>query len=89
MLGIAPGLDRKMGTELAEIAKQEEIPFQYEVMGGPAGTNADQIGVSRGGVRCAMLSIPLRNMHTPTEIVDLQDLEHTAQLIAAYIGRVG
>ncbi len=89
MLGIAPGLDRKMGAEIAEIAKQEEIPFQYEVMGGPAGTNADQIGVSRGGVRCAMLSIPLRNMHTPTEIVDLQDLEHTAQLIAAYIGRVG
>ena len=58
-------------------------------MGGEAGTNADVIGVSRAGVRCAMLSIPQRNMHTPAEIVDLQDLEHTAQLIAAYVRRAG
>lgn len=87
MLGIAPVLDVKMGKMLVEIAKEKEIPLQYEVMGGTAGTNADSIGISRGGVRCAMLSIPERNMHTPVEIVDLEDLENTARLIAEYVRR--
>ena len=89
MLGIAPSLNREMGNVLEALARENGIPFQYEVMGGEAGTNADVIGVSRAGVRCAMLSIPQRNMHTPAEIVDLQDLEHTAQLIAAYVRRAG
>ena len=89
MLGMAPSLSREMGNVLEALAKENGIPFQYEVMGGEAGTNADAIGVSRAGVRCAMLSIPQRNMHTPAEIVDLQDLEHTAQMIAAYVRRMG
>lgn len=87
MLGMSPVLDRAMGRRLAELAKARQIPFQYEVMGGSVGTNADGIGVTRGGVACAMLSVPQRYMHTPVEVVDLQDLEWTAQLIAAYVGR--
>lgn len=89
MLGVAPSLSREMGSVLEALAKENGIPLQYEVMGGKAGTNADVIGVSRAGVRCAMLSIPQRNMHTSAEIVDLQDLEYTAQLIAAYVRRMG
>lgn len=41
--------------------------------------------MTRKGVRTALLSIPLRNMHTPVEVVDLEDVEHTARLMAEYI----
>ena len=54
-------------------------------MGGSTGTDIDHICIARGGVACAMLSLPQRNMHTPAEIVDLQDLDWTARLMAAYV----
>ena len=54
-------------------------------MSGRTGTNADQINISRGGVKTALLSIPLRYMHTQVEVIDTKDVEYTAELIAAYI----
>ena len=59
-----------------------------EVMGGRTGTNADGINGSRGGVPCGLVSIPQRNMHTPAEICDLEDIENTARLLAAFIREV-
>lgn len=85
MVGIAPALSAGMRADLTRIAKQEGIPYQLEVMGGSTGTDIDHICIARGGVACAMLSLPQRNMHTPAEIVDLQDLEWTARLMAAYV----
>lgn len=85
MIGVAPSLNHAMTQELARLARKQEIPFQYEVMGGKTGTNADSIGISRAGVRCALASVPLRNMHTPAEVVDLTDLENTARLLAEYV----
>lgn len=85
MIGIAPTLDQEMTDELVRLAKEHEIPFQYEVMGGTTGTNADSIGTARSGVRCALASVPLRYMHTPVEVIDIVDIENTAKLLAAYI----
>lgn len=85
MLGISPILDHKMGKTLEKIAKEKNIPMQFEVMDGRTGTNADSIQLSRGGTKMALLSIPLKNMHTGIEIVDLQDVESTARLMAEYI----
>ena len=85
MIGIAPVLNNGMYSVLQMIAKQQKIPYQLEVMGGGTGTNADKIAVSRGGKRAALLSIPLKNMHTPVEVVNLEDIEATAQLMAYYI----
>ncbi|MCL2020484.1 MAG: M42 family peptidase [Oscillospiraceae bacterium] len=84
MLGVAPTLDRGFFEELKTIAKNKSIPFQIEVMGGKTSTNTDIISISRGGVKCALLSLPLRNMHTPAEVVCLQDIESAGRLIAAY-----
>ena len=84
-IGISPTLDRNLMLELVQIAKENEIPYQHDVMSGRTGTNADQINVSRGGVRTALLSIPLRNMHTQVEVIDIADIENTAKLIARYI----
>ena len=85
MIGIAPALDYKISKTLEAIAKRESIPFQYEVMGGRTGTNCDEIQVSGKGVRTALLSVPLRNMHTACEVCDLEDIESTARLMAEYI----
>jgi endoglucanase len=54
-------------------------------MGRSTGTNADMISINREGVRTGTLSIPLRNMHTDCEILDLNDLESVCKLICEYI----
>ncbi|HOO26488.1 MAG TPA: M42 family peptidase, partial [Clostridiales bacterium] len=85
MIGISPVLDRKISKKLENIAKEKGIDYQLEVMGGRTGTNADSIQNVAEGVKMGLLSIPLRNMHTAVELVDLHDIECTARLMAEYI----
>lgn len=85
MVGFASILDRVMSKKLISIAKEKQIPYQLEAMGGYTGTNCDSIVTERQGVKCGLISIPQRNMHTPSEICDVQDIENIAQLMAAYV----
>lgn len=84
MIGFAPSLSREMSESLVECAKKNNIPYQTEVMGGSTGTNADLISISKGGVKTVTLSVPLKNMHTPVEVVDTEDILNTAGLISAF-----
>ena len=84
-IGIAPVLDHALTQELIAVAKENNIPYQHDVMRGRTGTNADLIQPSRGGVKTGLLSIPLRSMHTPVEVIDTTDIEQTAALLAAWI----
>ena len=79
MLGYAPTLDMAMTRCMEELAKTKSIPLQREVMGGETGTDADSISSSRAGVPTALLSIPLRYMHTPTEMAELRDIEQISR----------
>ena len=54
------------------------------VVGADAGTDARAIQVAQSGIATGLLSIPLRYMHTPSEMVDLKDIEHTVQLLVAF-----
>ena len=85
MVGYAPSLDYNISRRLTAIAAEKNIPHTEEVMGGRTGTNGDDIQVSGRGIRTALLSIPIRNMHTAVEVVDLADIENTARLMAEYI----
>ena len=85
MIGFAPVLSRAITKKLTAIADEQGIKWQYDVMGGTTGTNADDIAVTAGGIPCGLVSIPERSMHTPVEVVDCDDVENTAQLLAAYI----
>lgn len=85
MIGISPCLSRKISNELIFAAKDAGLPYQVEVMNGLTSTNADRYSVSRGGAETCTVSIPLRNMHTPVEVIDLRDVELTGRLIAEYI----
>lgn len=87
MVGVAPSLDASFTEALVRTAKQNNIRFQREIMSGRTGTDADVVATSRGGVKTALLSIPLRYMHTANEIVALQDITDTATLIAAYLSQ--
>lgn len=85
MIGFSPVLDHEMSKKFVETAKKNDIPYQTEVMGRSTGTNADDISVSSGGIKTALISIPLRSMHTAVEVISAIDVENTARLIAEYI----
>jgi endoglucanase len=68
---------------LHDTAEREDIPFTVEAIGRNTGTDADAVHISRGGVPTALVSIPLRYMHSPVELVQLDDVHHAAALIAA------
>ena len=86
MIGISPSLSRELSDKLIACAKENDIPYQLEIMNGRTGTNADQMTISKGGVKAVTVSIPEKYMHTPAEIIDLDDIENTALLLARFIG---
>jgi endoglucanase len=73
---------------LAETAEAEGIPVTYEASGRGTFTDADSIHLSRTGVATGLVSIPLRYMHSPVEVVQLSDVEAAARLIAAFAQRL-
>lgn len=81
MIGISTILNKNIYSRLIGIAENYNIPYTKEVMGGRTGTNADIISISQGGIPSGLVSIPLRNMHTPCEVVSLADIENSAQLL--------
>ena len=89
MIGISPTLSGEVTDRLIQLAEQKGIPYQREVMGGRTSTNADAISVAGAGVRAGLVSIPLRYMHTPVEVIDGLDVSGTAALLAAYIDAGG
>lgn len=89
MIGISPILDKTISKKLISVAEEEKTPYQTEVMGGKTGTNGDVISISKSGVKTGLVSIPLRNMHTDVEIVDLCDIENVCNLLEEYILKGG
>lgn len=82
LLGTAPILDRALGARLEALAEKHGLPLQKEVMGGRTGTDADLMASAGAGVRTALLSVPLRSMHTAAETADAGDIRRTARLMA-------
>ena len=85
MIGFAPTLDSGISARLVLLAENNGIKYQTEVMGGRTGTNADVISVSRSGVKTCTVSVPLRNMHTETEVLRISDLNSVCDLLIKYI----
>ncbi|HYF49463.1 MAG TPA: M42 family metallopeptidase [Planctomycetota bacterium] len=87
-LGAGPILHRganinpPLSAIMESTAEKNDIPFQLCGDGGLTGTDAASIQVTRGGVATALLSIPNRYMHSPIEMVSLQDVENSAELLA-------
>lgn len=89
VVGLGPNCVRRLSEALREAAKAHDIPVQLEVMTGHTGTNAWGVQVRREGIATAVLSVPLRYMHTPVEVLELGDVENTARLLAAFVRDLG
>ncbi len=79
-----PNINPKVFDRLLACAKRAKIPHQVEADPRPTGTDARAIQMARGGVACGLVSIPLRYMHTPSEVVDLQDVENCVKLFVEF-----
>lgn len=84
-IGLGANFHPQVHERLVETAKSCEIPHQIGPTPGPSGTDAWAIQVTREGIPTALLSIPLRYMHTPLETVNVQDIERTGRLMAEFI----
>lgn len=89
VIGIGPNCTRWMSERMKRKAEQLELDHQIEVMAGHSGTNAWGLQISREGVATAVLSLPLRYMHTPVEVANAGDLNKTAELLAAFVLGIG
>jgi putative aminopeptidase FrvX len=75
--------------ELLHAAGEAEgIPFTVSASARATGTDADAFHISRGGIPSAVVSVPLRYMHSPVEMVQLEDVDNAARLIAAFARRL-
>lgn len=90
-LGKGPVLHRganmnpEVATRLVAAAKKARMGYQMVGVPGGSGTDAWAIQLARGGVATGLVSVPLRYMHTPIEVLNLKDLEAAAKLIAGFV----
>lgn len=85
VIGIGPNITRWMGERLQAKASARSIPYSVEVMTGHSGTNAWRVQTAREGIATAVLSLPLKYMHSPVETLNEADLGSTADLLAAFV----
>lgn len=88
-VGVGPNCARWMVKRLLDKAAGLDMAVQKEVMEGNSGTNGWSMQVVNEGIATAVLSIPLKYMHTPVEVVELSDIENTARLLAAFAQAIG
>jgi endoglucanase len=81
-------LSERVFDLLSETAAQEQIEFGVEVVRGSTHTDADAYHLSRAGIPTGLVSIPTRYIHTPTELVSLDDVENAVRLLVAFAQRL-
>lgn len=84
-IGLGPNMHPKLRALLVGAAERNEIPFTNEPLPGNSGTDAWAMQVSQSGIPTALISVPIRNMHTAAESVALRDIERSARLLAEAI----
>ena len=77
--------NKKVNDLLKQCAKDKQIPYQLETFMGHTYTDADKMHQTGTGVVTALLSLPLRYMHSPSEVCHTQDISHAIELLAAFL----
>ncbi|MGA8746401.1 MAG: M42 family metallopeptidase [Solirubrobacterales bacterium] len=94
-LGSGPAIGRgstlspKVFELLIEAADEAGLAHTISASGRGTSTDADVLQISRSGIPTGLVSIPLRYMHSPVEMVDLADVDAAVELIAAFALRLG
>lgn len=79
-----PNMTHKVVSQLIDAAGAADIPYQLAAEGRATGTDANAIQVNRAGVATGLVSIPNRYMHSPVEMIALDDIDHAADLLARF-----
>jgi len=80
IISFAPAIQNNLLKMLLETARENDIPFQREALSRATGTDTDAFAFSNGGVVSALISLPLRYMHTTVEMVDKNDVSDVIKL---------
>jgi endoglucanase len=83
-----PNINAKLFDLLVKTAKAEKIPVQINAEPRGTGTDANALQLNRSGVTTALVSIPLRYMHSPCELISLKDLELCSKLLAKTVEKI-
>ncbi len=81
VISYAPAVQNKLRERILETAESKKIPFQRMASSRMTGTDTDAFAYSNGGVASALISLPLRYMHTTVEMVHRDDMENVIRLI--------
>ncbi|ANW96803.1 peptidase M42 [Wenyingzhuangia fucanilytica] len=81
VISYAPAIQHNVRELIIETAEKNEIPFQRHASSRATGTDTDAFAYSNGGVPSALISLPLRYMHTTVEMVHRNDVENVIKLI--------
>ncbi|MFI5356401.1 MAG: M20/M25/M40 family metallo-hydrolase [Opitutales bacterium] len=84
IIGRGANFNPKIYQRLVAAAQKARIPFQLEADPRASGTDARALQLARGGVATGLVCIPLRYMHTPSEVVDLEDVERCVRLLVEF-----
>ena len=85
----APIVNKKVNELLLQIADEKGIRIQWEVASGHTGTDADRAHVTAEGIPTALVSIPLRYMHSSVEVANYRDIEDCIELLSELLVRIG
>ncbi len=88
-IGIGPNIHTFLFKELKAVAEDLELPYHIDTNPTHSGTDAYAIQVTMEGKPSAVLSIPLRYMHTPVEMVAIKDIKRVGRVLAELITRLG
>ena len=83
--GWGPNIHPGIHSALKKAAKRVEIPLEREVLPAHSGTDAFALQIASEGIPTGLISIPLKYMHTPVEVVSLKDIRRTGRLLAEFI----
>ena len=81
VISYAPAVQQKLRDLIIKAAEKNKIPFQRAASSRYTGTDTDAFAYSNGGVPSALISLPLRYMHTTVEMVQKEDVENVIRLI--------
>ena len=80
-----PNINPVVEKGLMSAARKARVPFQTLGASRATGTDANAMQINRAGVAAGLVSVPNRYMHTPVEMISLDDLDNTSKILAAFI----
>ena len=88
VLGRGAAINPVIFERLRAAAREREMNLQIQALPAMTGTDADAVRMSRAGVAAGLVSVPNRYMHSPNQLVSIDDVQQSAELIAAFLSEL-